>query len=117
MNEERPVFRPALSYAYGDKLTHPGIAEWDRRHAAKRRLPPIDDAGTVDPWLKTIPAPRTAVQVDGAVAAAEHLLDAGLPPLFDVDTLRGMWRQGHRDLARDLWAIYADREKVVVDGR
>jgi hypothetical protein len=41
----------------------------------------------------------TPHQVDGAVAAANHLLGLGLSPLFNTDTLRGIWRRGHRDLA------------------
>ncbi|HWU39573.1 MAG TPA: hypothetical protein VN203_18140, partial [Candidatus Acidoferrum sp.] len=64
-----------------------------------------------DPWLKDLRPPLTDAQVDGAVAAAEHLLSHGLPPLFEADVLRAMWQHGHRQLACDLWAIYhGDRE-------
>ncbi|MGD1237285.1 hypothetical protein [Mycobacterium seoulense] len=109
MNEKTPIFRPALSTGYGDNVTHPGLAEWDRRRRAAKRVPPIDDEGTVDPWLRSVRPPLTRPQIDGAVAAAEHLLTQGLPPVFDIGVIRAMWKAGHRDLACDLWAIYADR--------
>lgn len=112
MNKERPVFRPALSKGYGDNVTHPGIKEWDRRRRAAERMRPIDDHGTVDPWREQPRPPLTDVQIDGAVVAAEYLLAHGLPPVFDADVIRVMWRAGHRRLARELWAIYANREKV-----
>jgi hypothetical protein len=43
--------------------------------------------------------------LDAAAAAAKHLLQAGLPPMFDVDTLRGMWRHGHHQLAQHCYQL------------
>jgi hypothetical protein len=85
-------------------VSHPGVAGWYRRHRAAERLAPLAD-GTVDPWLKDIRPRLTPQQIDGAVAAAWHLQTCGLPPLFDVDTLRGMWKHGYRQLARHLYRL------------
>src|SRR6516225_2658353 len=96
-NETGPLTTtpPSLQSREAEHSVHPGIAEWDRRHRATERMAPIDDDGTVDPWLKDIRnrPPLTNVQVDGAVAAAEHLLSHGLTPVFDLDVLRAMWRR------------------------
>lgn len=54
-----------------------------------------------DPW-KPWPGQLSDKQIEGAAAAAGHLAAAGLPPLFDVDTLRALWRAGHRGLADSL---------------
>jgi hypothetical protein len=43
--------------------------------------------------------------VHAAAMAAHHLLDAGYPPIFDVATLRAMWRAGHHQLVDQLRAI------------
>jgi hypothetical protein len=51
-------------------------------------------------------------QIDGALAAAEHLQTNCLAIRFDPDVIRAAWKSGHHNAARDLWAIYADREKV-----
>lgn len=71
-----------------------------RRHAAARCVP-LDD-GHRDPWRPWRPEQHSAKQIEGAVDAAYHLLGADLLPLFDVETLRGMWKAGHRDLAEEL---------------
>lgn len=60
-----------------------------RRRAASWRL-----AGG-DPWRPDRPALSHA-QITGAAHAAAHLLDAGLPPVFDLETLRALRRAGHR---------------------
>jgi hypothetical protein len=57
----------------------------------------------VDPWVAHRRPDLTLQQIDGAVAAAEHLLNHGLPPFFDLDTIRAMWRHGDRALAVRLW--------------
>jgi hypothetical protein len=44
----------------------------------------------------------TEKMVDAAAAAAQHLLAENLTPVFDVSTLRALWRAGHRDLAVEL---------------
>ena len=41
-------------------------------------------------------------QVQGAVAAAQHLLAEDMVPLFDHATLRAMWKAGHREIAERL---------------
>jgi hypothetical protein len=39
-------------------------------------------------------------QLDGVVAAAEHLMAQGLPPIFSIDVLRALWRrEPDRELA------------------
>ena len=49
--------------------------------------------------------PPTPHQLDGAVAAAEHLLGYQLPPIFDLPTIRMLWRRGDRKLALTLAKI------------
>jgi hypothetical protein len=34
----------------------------------------------------------------GAVAAAHHLFERDLTPIFDVDILRSLWKSGHHQL-------------------
>lgn len=73
-----------------------------RRRRASYRLVPLGATGNVrDPW-QPWRAPLSECQVDGAVAAAEHLRGVGLVPCFDVDTLRAMWRAGHHQLVDEL---------------
>lgn len=67
----------------------PEFIAWRRRREASYRLPVLD-GGRSDPWHYDDP-PLTDHQLDGAVAAAAHLLTAGLAPLFDLDTLRALW--------------------------
>jgi hypothetical protein len=59
------------------------------------------ECGRPDPWNYD-ELPLTDKQVKGARAAAEHLLACDLTPLMDVDTLRALWRAGHRELAAEL---------------
>jgi hypothetical protein len=44
--------------------------------------------------------------IDGAADAAAHLLAHGLTPVFDIDTLREMWRAGHHRLVDRLRSDY-----------
>jgi hypothetical protein len=52
------------------------------------------------------PEQDPAAQI-GAVAAAEHLLDQGLTPLFDAPTLQALWAAGHWRLVERLSALTA----------
>lgn len=54
----------------------------------RTRRPPTGRPPTYEPL------PMTEHQLDGAEAAAKHLLGQGLLPIFDTPTLRAMW---HRD--------------------
>ncbi len=71
------------------------------RRCASWRLIPLG-CGCADPWpCRCSRPPLSDKQVDAVVQAAEHLFDAGYPPIFDVPTLRALWR-GHRELAEEL---------------
>lgn len=69
-----------------------------RRHAAARRLPVLDCGHHADPWTCTCHH-NADLNVDSAVAAAQHLQAHGLTPLFGVNAARALWRGGHRDIA------------------
>jgi len=45
--------------------------------------------------------------IDGGRAAAEHLLDIGLVPMLELDTLRALYRRGGHDraLAQQLYEL------------
>ena len=66
------------------------VDDADERTARRRHpRPPIYE-----------PLPHTENQLNGAVAAAEHLMGLGLPPIFALDTLRALWKREHdRQLA------------------
>jgi hypothetical protein len=53
------------------------------------------------------PEQDPAAQIRGAVAAAEHLLDQGLTPLFDAPMLQALWAAGHWRLVERLGALTA----------
>lgn len=74
---------------------------WRRRRQASYRCEPLL-SGQRDPWQPGRPETLSRQQVDGAVAAARHLRDAGLEPMFDLETLRAMWTAGHHQLVDDL---------------
>jgi hypothetical protein len=76
-------------------------ADLCRRRAASWRCAPLHD-GARDAWRPWRPESLSEAQIDGAVAAACHLRAAGLQPVFDLDTLREMWREGHHSLVDDL---------------
>jgi hypothetical protein len=44
--------------------------------------------------------------IDAGADAAEHLLAAGLTPMFDIDTQRQLWRGGHHRLVHRLRSAY-----------
>ncbi len=48
-------------------------------------------------------------QLDGAVDAAARLRDAGLEPLFDLPTLRVMWKAGHHRLVSTPCGVAGER--------
>jgi hypothetical protein len=73
---------------------------WRRRRAADECRPLA--SGHRDPWRPWRPEKLSEKQVDAAAAAAEYLLDAGMAPRFDIDTLRQLWRAGHADLVDEL---------------
>lgn len=74
-----------------------------RRRAAERRLPP-QECGCRDPW--TCKHYRDSYvsdkQAAAAVAAIQHLGDAGMAGMLDRDTCRAMWRIGFRGLAAEV---------------
>lgn len=47
----------------------------------------------------------SAAQIQGAVAAAEHLLGLGYTPLFNTPTLQALWTAGHWRLVKRLAAL------------
>jgi hypothetical protein len=71
-----------------------------RRHATGRCEPLA--SGHRDSWQPWRSEKLSDRQIDGAVDAAQHLRDAGLEPMFDLDTLRAMWKAGHHQLVDDL---------------
>jgi hypothetical protein len=78
-----------------------------RRRLAAARLQPLDCPGRCrDPLTECpceiYPAPPSDKMVDGALQAAHHLRDAGLTPIFDLPTLRALWRSGHHKLVDEL---------------
>ena len=74
-----------------------------RRRRESYRCEPLGNTGNVrDPWVPWRPEKLTDKQVAGAVDAARHLRDAGLEPMFDLDTLRAMWKSGHHQLVDEL---------------
>ena len=76
---------------------HPARQLRRRRMAAYRcePLPP----GHRDPWRPWRPEELSDKQVEGAAAAARHLLDMGVTPRFDTTTLRALYRRGADDRA------------------
>jgi hypothetical protein len=75
------------------------------RCAASRRLPPIGACGCIrDPFTDRhrCGGEISDRQLQGAVDAAHHILDAGYLPIFDVATLRELWKSGHHQLVDEL---------------
>lgn len=87
-------------------MTDPLHGWQQRRREAARHLRPLNCPGRChDPLLDCIceePPPITEQMVAAAVAAAQHLRDENLPPIFDTETLRAMWRSGHHQLVDEL---------------
>jgi hypothetical protein len=77
------------------------VAGLHRRRRAEQRCEPLH-GGLRDPWQPYRPKRLSEVQVQGAAAAAEHLLELGYPPLFDFPTLQAMWTAGHWELVEQL---------------
>jgi hypothetical protein len=74
-----------------------------RRRKESYRCEPLGESGNIrDPWVPWRPEKLTEKDIDGAVAAAAHLLADGYVPVFDLPTLRAMWKAGHHQLVDDL---------------
>jgi hypothetical protein len=68
-------------------------AQLRRRRSDSWRLPRLE-CGRSDPVRPWRPETLSQRQIDGAVAAAEHLGALGYPPIFDTETLRALRRAG-----------------------
>ncbi len=78
------------------------VCDLHRRRAASYRKVVLP-CGCRDPWpCHHHDAPASEKMTTAAVEAAAHLEDRGLTPLFDLATLRELWRLGHRGLAERL---------------
>lgn len=74
-----------------------GIDAWKRRHAAARRVPPLD-CGCSDGWTcRCSEPPLSDKRIDGGRDAALHLLAVGRVPLLEVEVIRALWRRGGTD--------------------
>jgi hypothetical protein len=90
----RPGESPETAARTITDQSHPPRHHRTRRRQTWRRTPPSYP-----------PVALTDHQLDSAVAAAEYLLGLGLPPLFQLDVLRALWRRGDRQLAETLARI------------
>jgi hypothetical protein len=82
-----------------------GLAAMRRRRRDSRRLPPIGACGCIrDPShdRHRCGAQISDKQLQAAVDAAHHIIDAGYLPIFDVPTLRALWKSGHHELVDEL---------------
>jgi hypothetical protein len=87
------------STATDSNQQHSGVAAWNRRHQAARRLPPLD-CGCPDPWpCRCSDPPLTHRQIDAGRMAAEHILRGGRIPLLEIEVLQALWRRGGDDRA------------------
>jgi hypothetical protein len=76
-----------------------------RRRAAARRSPPLAPCSCIrDPLTDRhyCGGEITDKQLQGAIAAAHHILGAGYLPIFDLPTLRALWKSGHHQLVDEL---------------
>lgn len=84
-----------------------GLTAWRRRHAAARRLAPLD-CGCPDPWpCRCTEPPLSDARIDAGRDAAIHLLNAGYVPIVEIEVLQALWRRGgiERELAEALFAV------------
>lgn len=80
-----------------DTLQRSGLAVWKRRHAASRRLVPLD-CGCRDPWVcRCTDPPLSEHALDGWRDAALHVLGGGQMPLLPIEVLRALYRRGGPD--------------------
>ena len=81
--------RPGENIQTADRTTadqsHPPRHHRTGRGQARRRT---------QPWYP--PLPLTDHQLDGAKAAAEHLLALDLPPLFPLAVIRAIWKRDRK---------------------
>ena len=55
-----------------------------RRHAASYRCQPLGESSNIrDPWVSWRPEKLSEKEIDGAAAAAAHLLAHGYAPIFE----------------------------------
>ena len=113
IERDRPAGnRSGLEHDRGvdDQSIAPGtdiVVMWRRRRQASWRLEPLQCCGCADPWpCHCHDQPPSAKMIDAGAQAAEHLLDAGVLPLFDIDTQRQLWRGGHHRLVHRLRSAY-----------
>lgn len=80
-----------------DSQQHSGVAGWERRRRAARRVEPWD-CGCSDPWTHRCldPAPSDRM-VEAGRDAALHLLADGYVPLLKADVLQSLSRRGGDD--------------------
>lgn len=84
---------------------HPKGTTAGLRYAAARRLPPLAPCGCRrDPLTDRHRCDDEISdrQLQAAVQAAHHILGAGYLPIFDLPTLRELWRGGHHQLVDEL---------------
>jgi hypothetical protein len=100
-------------------MSDPLFGSLRRRREAARPLRPLT-CGCRDPlfcdcWPPlTERPPLTEKMIDGGRAAALHLLNAGYPPLLQLDTLRALQKGGtDRELVRQLtpWSAVTDERR------
>ncbi len=78
------------------------VAGLHRRRKASQRSALLD-CGCADPWCcRCRRPPLSDRMIDAGAAAATHLLDTGYLPIFDLPTLRELWRGGHHQLVDEL---------------
>ena len=70
----------------------------------RRKREPLHGDGHGDGDVREPERPEklSEKQIEAAAEAAEYLLAQGLMPIFNLDTLRAMWRAGHRALVDTL---------------
>ena len=89
-----------------DSDQHIGLTVWNRRHAAARRVAPLD-CGCRDPWpCRCTDPPLSDHALDGWRDAALRILFNGQIPLLPIEVRRALWKRGGRDrvLAEQLHA-------------
>lgn len=79
------------------------VRPWRRRRDAADRCEPLGETANVrDPWRSWRPEQLSEKQIQAAVETAALLTALNLPPMFDIDTLRALWRAGFHALVDTL---------------
>lgn len=80
-----------------DSHQHNGLAAWKRRHAAARRVTPLD-CGCPDTWpCRCTDPPLSEMALDAWRDAALRLLFDGQVPILPLEVRRALWRRGGPD--------------------